>query len=164
VKQGFLEIFGHKIPHRGRFLLAFVRKAVAGAQHLAENPDILKFKLSFCVSGFSEIFSNEMVPIRGPTVGFLFKGLFGLDGKSKSNVSRTIEYLQQLIAKQTAILAFGPRAGGQLDAAIASLALGTDDVGPFHSGNMPRWRPIFQSGALSVTSGLQRLTASPDNP
>jgi hypothetical protein len=77
-------------------------------------------------------------------LGLRFESFLRLDREADDNLGRTIEYLDDLIAKQTAELASHALAGGQFNAAIAGIAAGTCDVGLLHLANMPHGQTAFQ--------------------
>ena len=68
----------------------------------------------------------------------LFEGLLGLHRQAEGNVGGAIEHFKDLIAEQTAILASGSTARGQLDAPITGVAAGTSNVGFFHRPDICR--------------------------
>jgi hypothetical protein len=67
--------------------------------------------------------------------------LFGLHRESDRYLAGPVEDLKQMIADQTTILALGLLAARHFNAAIASPALGTDDVGLSHSGKITSRAP-----------------------
>jgi hypothetical protein len=87
--------------------------------------------------------------------------LFGLDREAEGNLRRTVENLQDMIAEQAPVLALGAAYGIQFNAAVASIAFGTGDVGPSHPGYMPpivgRCKPVAPPKGLS-SAGLTRLS------
>lgn len=57
------------------------------------------------------------------------KYLFRLDGEPERDLDCTVESLKQVVAEQATELARWRRLGNQFNAAVASLALGTGDIG-----------------------------------
>ena len=64
------------------------------------------------------------------------EGLLGLHREAGGDFGRPIENFKHVIAQQAAELAGGSRAACELNAAIAGIAVGADDIGFFHVANM----------------------------
>jgi hypothetical protein len=74
-------------------------------------------------------FENGLFPV--------IHDLFGLDSEADCYFAGAVENLTQMVAEQTAVFALGLLAARHFNAAIASLALGTGDVGLSHFGKIP---------------------------
>jgi hypothetical protein len=71
-----------------------------------------------------------------------FKYLFGMDREADGYAGFAIENLKEMVAERATELALGPGLGGQFNAAVASLALWTDDIRLFHGRvELPHPRP-----------------------
>jgi len=104
--------------------------------------------------------ASGMVRLQG-----LFEGLFGLNREADGDLCRTVENLEDLIAKQAAELTLGSRAGSQLDAAVARAAFGTGDVGLYHVLAICRAGERFSSPPVrhnQLTSGSTACPATID--
>ena len=55
-----------------------------------------------------------------------------MNGQTEGYFTQAVEYLKDMIANQATIFARSPVPGIQFNAAVASPAFGTDDVGLFH--------------------------------
>jgi hypothetical protein len=75
--------------------------------------------------------------------GGLFERLFRLDRKADKYFGRPVENLKDIRTEQAAKFALGPLAASQLNVAIASIALRTEDVALLHLRNMRRNRLSF---------------------
>jgi hypothetical protein len=64
------------------------------------------------------------------------EGLLGLHREADGDLGRPVENFKHVIAQQAAEFAGGSRAACELNAAIAGIAVGADDVGFFHVANM----------------------------
>ena len=62
--------------------------------------------------------------------------LTGLHRETDRNLGATVEHLKDVIANQTAELAFNTLLGNQFNPAIASVAFGTGEVGFLMSGTV----------------------------
>jgi hypothetical protein len=67
----------------------------------------------------------------------LAERLFGLNREADDYLGRTIENLKKMVAGQATELAFSPSTGIQFNAAIASAAFRTDDIGLSHGEKVP---------------------------
>jgi hypothetical protein len=65
--------------------------------------------------------------------------LLGLDREAKSYFGGSVENLKNMIAGQSTELAFGPRPGGQFNAAVARMTFGASDVGLSHDWALGRF-------------------------
>jgi hypothetical protein len=71
----------------------------------------------------------------------LSESLLGLDRKADGDLCRPVENLNEMTAKHAMEFALDSAAGTQLQAAIAGMAVRTDDIRFFHRSNMgPRHR------------------------
>jgi hypothetical protein len=85
----------------------------------------------------------------GSQGGALSESLLGLDRKADGDLCRPVEGLNEMTAEHAMEFALDSAAGTQLQAAIAGMAVRTDDVRFFHRSNMGSRDSFFQSGALS---------------
>jgi hypothetical protein len=72
-----------------------------------------------------------------------------LNGQTEGYFTQAVEYLKDMIANQATIFARSPVPGIQFNAAVASPAFGTDDVGLLHYQKLsPHYRELYveQSG------------------
>jgi hypothetical protein len=82
----------------------------------------------------------------------LLKRFFRLHRKSNRDFGCAVENLDQLIAQQTAELAFAAATARQLDAAVAGAAIRADDVGLLHDAHMDPALSDLNTGSLSQSN------------
>jgi hypothetical protein len=73
----------------------------------------------------------------------VLEGLFRLHREADGDFGRPVENLEDVIAQQTAELAGGSLAAGELNAPIAGTAIRTDNVGLFHVANVRCASSVF---------------------
>jgi hypothetical protein len=77
-----------------------------------------------------------------------FKYLFGLDSEPKGNFGFPVE---EMVAEQATEFTLWPSYGNQLNAAVASIAFGTGDIGFLHEQESYHPAPIVPTeGSGSV--------------
>jgi hypothetical protein len=100
----------------------------------------------------------------------LSESFLGLDRKADGNLRRPVENLNEMTAKQAMEFALDSAARTQLQAAIAGMAVRTDDIRFFHRSNMgPRNRFSSQDhchnqqidGAVTDLSAVRNGNSNP---
>jgi hypothetical protein len=122
VEQGLLETFGHK--GCATFMPKILRAGFHGTKRSTDKDGEFLRNLNGIEQWLGT--AQAMSRLNGPELQF--EGFFRLNGETDRDIGRAVEPFENLVAKQTTILALGAGPGCQLNAAIAGMTGGTSKV------------------------------------